>query len=107
MTVKELVDQTIAKIGENISMRRFSRFKVGEMDGAGGQRRRLMLNRRTGTGAHGITAASTIWLLFKSAAFAADFFCADESVDKVGSLRDAGATGTGGVFCGAQLRNLC
>jgi len=34
MTVKELIDHTIAKIGENISVRRFSRFKVGEMDGA-------------------------------------------------------------------------
>src|SRR6202451_2056063 len=35
MTVKELIDHTIAKIGENIAVRRFSRFKVGEMDGAG------------------------------------------------------------------------
>ena len=35
-TVKELVDQTIAKLGENIAIRRFSRFKVGEMDGAAG-----------------------------------------------------------------------
>jgi elongation factor Ts len=35
MTVKELVDQSIAKLGENIAVRRFSRFKVGEMDGAG------------------------------------------------------------------------
>ena len=34
MTVKELVDQAIAKLGENIAIRRFSRFKVGEMDGA-------------------------------------------------------------------------
>ena len=34
VTIKELVDQTIAKIGENIAIRRFSRFKVGEMDGA-------------------------------------------------------------------------
>ncbi len=34
ITVKELVDQTIAKLGENISIRRFSRFKVGETDGA-------------------------------------------------------------------------
>src|ERR1700675_4153310 len=34
MTVKELVDQAIAKVGENIAIRRFSRFKVGEMDGA-------------------------------------------------------------------------
>lgn len=32
MTIKELVDQAIAKLGENISIRRFSRFKVGEMD---------------------------------------------------------------------------
>ena len=35
LTVKELIDHTIAKIGENIAVRRFSRFKVGEMDGAG------------------------------------------------------------------------
>jgi elongation factor Ts len=34
ITVKELVDQAIAKIGENITIRRFSRFKVGEMDGS-------------------------------------------------------------------------
>src|SRR5271168_4073837 len=34
MTIKELVDQAIAKVGENITIRRFSRFKVGEMDGA-------------------------------------------------------------------------
>ena len=34
VTVKELVDQAIAKLGENISIRRFARFKVGEMDGA-------------------------------------------------------------------------
>jgi elongation factor Ts len=33
VTVKEMVDQLIAKIGENISIRRFSRFKVGEADG--------------------------------------------------------------------------
>jgi elongation factor Ts len=33
VTIKELVDQAIAKLGENISIRRFSRFKVGEMDG--------------------------------------------------------------------------
>ncbi len=32
-TVKELVDQAIAKLGENIAIRRFARFKVGEMDG--------------------------------------------------------------------------
>jgi elongation factor Ts len=35
VTVKELVDQAIAKLGENISIRRFSRFKVGETDGTG------------------------------------------------------------------------
>jgi elongation factor Ts len=35
VTVRELVNQTIAKIGENISIRRYSRFKVGEMDGSG------------------------------------------------------------------------
>jgi elongation factor Ts len=35
LTVKELVDQAIAKMGENISIRRFSRFKVGETDGLG------------------------------------------------------------------------
>jgi len=34
VTVKELVDHSIAKLGENISIRRFSRFKVGDMDGA-------------------------------------------------------------------------
>jgi elongation factor Ts len=33
-TVKELVDQIIAKLGENIAIRRFARFKVGETDGA-------------------------------------------------------------------------
>jgi elongation factor Ts len=33
VTIKELVDQAIAKVGENIAVRRFSRFKVGEMDG--------------------------------------------------------------------------
>jgi elongation factor Ts len=33
-TIKELVDQVIAKLGENIAIRRFSRFKVGETDGA-------------------------------------------------------------------------
>src|SRR5215472_10013433 len=35
VTIKELVDQAIAKMGENIAIRRFSRFKVGETDGAG------------------------------------------------------------------------
>jgi elongation factor Ts len=34
ITVKELVDQAIAKLGENMSIRRFSRFKVGDTDGA-------------------------------------------------------------------------
>jgi elongation factor Ts len=34
VTVKELIDLTIAKVGENIAVRRFSRFKVGEMDSA-------------------------------------------------------------------------
>src|SRR5580658_4478098 len=32
VTVKEMIDQAIAKFGENVSVRRFSRFKVGEMD---------------------------------------------------------------------------
>jgi elongation factor Ts len=31
-TVKEMVDQAIAKVGENIAIRRFARFKVGETD---------------------------------------------------------------------------
>ena len=34
LTVKEMVEALIAKIGENIAIRRFSRFKVGEMDAA-------------------------------------------------------------------------
>ena len=34
VTIKELVDQAIAKLGENITIRRFSRFKVGESDGS-------------------------------------------------------------------------
>lgn len=33
VTIKELVDQAIAKMGENIAIRRFARFKVGESDG--------------------------------------------------------------------------
>jgi elongation factor Ts len=33
ITIKELVDQAIAKIGENITVSRFSRFKVGELAG--------------------------------------------------------------------------
>lgn len=36
LTVKELIAQTIAKIGENIAVRRFARFKVGESDGKPG-----------------------------------------------------------------------
>jgi elongation factor Ts len=32
-TVKEMVAQAIAKLGENIAVRRFARFKVGEADG--------------------------------------------------------------------------
>ncbi|HKS82157.1 MAG TPA: translation elongation factor Ts [Candidatus Acidoferrales bacterium] len=35
LTVRELVNQAIAKLGENMSIRRYSRFKVGEMDGSG------------------------------------------------------------------------
>ena len=34
ITIKELVDQAVAKMGENIAIRRFSRFKVGESDGS-------------------------------------------------------------------------
>ena len=34
-TVKELVDQAIAKLGENIAIRRFCRFKVGENEAPG------------------------------------------------------------------------
>ncbi|HXX20439.1 MAG TPA: translation elongation factor Ts [Candidatus Acidoferrum sp.] len=34
ITIKELVDHAIAKMGENIAIRRFSRFKVGEVDGS-------------------------------------------------------------------------
>ena len=33
-TIKDLIDQMIAKVGENISVRRFIRFKVGEVSGA-------------------------------------------------------------------------
>ena len=29
-TIEDLVTETIAKLGENISIRRFSRFKIGE-----------------------------------------------------------------------------
>jgi len=34
LTIKDLVDQAIAKMGENIAIRRFSRFKVGEAEAA-------------------------------------------------------------------------
>jgi elongation factor Ts len=34
ITVKELIAQAIAKLGENVSVRRFARFKVGESDGS-------------------------------------------------------------------------
>jgi elongation factor Ts len=34
MTVKELIDQAIAKLGENVTIRRYSRFKVGEGESA-------------------------------------------------------------------------
>ena len=33
-TVKELIDLSIAKLGENIAIRRFTRFKVGEIENA-------------------------------------------------------------------------
>lgn len=35
VTIGEMVTQAIAKLGENISIRRFVRFKVGEVGGAG------------------------------------------------------------------------
>ncbi|HVB36511.1 MAG TPA: translation elongation factor Ts [Candidatus Acidoferrales bacterium] len=34
LTVKELIDLAIGKLGENIAVRRYARFKVGESDGA-------------------------------------------------------------------------
>ncbi|HEV2615725.1 MAG TPA: translation elongation factor Ts [Candidatus Acidoferrales bacterium] len=34
MTVKELIDLAIGKLGENIAVRRYARFKVGDSDGA-------------------------------------------------------------------------
>ena len=37
VTIKELIDQTIAKVGENIAVRRFVRFKVGESAGTPAQ----------------------------------------------------------------------
>jgi elongation factor Ts len=36
LTVKELVDQAILKLGENVTIRRFSRFKVGETESPAG-----------------------------------------------------------------------
>ena len=36
VTIGEMITQAIAKLGENISIRRFSRFKVGEVSGSGG-----------------------------------------------------------------------
>jgi len=35
LTITEMINQAIAKLGENISVRRFVRFKVGEGPGAG------------------------------------------------------------------------
>jgi len=34
ITVRDLIQQTVSKVGENISVRRFARFKVGENSGA-------------------------------------------------------------------------
>jgi elongation factor Ts len=34
VTIKEMVNAAIAKLGENISIKRFARFKVGEIAGA-------------------------------------------------------------------------
>jgi elongation factor Ts len=36
MTIKEMVNNAIAKLGENITIRRFSRFKVGEVASVSG-----------------------------------------------------------------------
>ncbi len=35
LTIGEMINQAIAKLGENISIRRFTRFKVGEVSGGG------------------------------------------------------------------------
>jgi elongation factor Ts len=35
VTIREMIDQAVIKLGENISIRRFVRFKVGEAGGAG------------------------------------------------------------------------
>jgi elongation factor Ts len=37
VTIKEMIAQAIAKLGENMAIRRFVRFKVGEVAGAGSQ----------------------------------------------------------------------
>ena len=37
-TIGEMITQAIAKLGENIAIRRFSRFKVGEVPGASSAR---------------------------------------------------------------------
>ena len=34
VTIGEMIAQAIAKLGENISIRRFTRFKVGEVSGS-------------------------------------------------------------------------
>ena len=34
--MKDMVDQAISKLGENIAIRRFSRFKIGEADAGSG-----------------------------------------------------------------------
>jgi elongation factor Ts len=36
VTIQEMISQAISKLGENISIRRFARFKVGEVSGAAG-----------------------------------------------------------------------
>jgi elongation factor Ts len=35
VSIKEMIAQAVAKLGENIAIRRFARFKVGEISGAG------------------------------------------------------------------------
>jgi len=34
VTIKEMIAQAVANLGENIAVRRFVRFKVGEVSGA-------------------------------------------------------------------------
>jgi elongation factor Ts len=36
VTIGEMITQAIAKLGENISIRRYARFKVGEVSGTAG-----------------------------------------------------------------------